>query len=554
VLVYDEPASGLDPVTTTNSVLEFTRELRSTGKTVVFSAHNLYHVESVCDRVAVMDGPDRRPQQRVDRIRERHGETTYRVFTDVSPARTDALADIFDDIDAAIEEVGDRFRTTVPTMDAVAAVRETAAAAGGEVVDIRESRAWRTCSSTSSGGRCRGGTHRGRWGRSVDCGDRDGSVDGIGGGRVTDRSDRVRHRIRGAQRRLRRILRVARWETVRASGGVDRRTLLAALALLLVAGGVLGGGLAAGVVGLDVDRDVYRVAVDGDSPYADAVEAEPSLTAVPLGSAALNDTADLVVFDGRQSGSIETVAVRASDARKGEAAAAEFREAVKAHNERLMAAEENRTAAFPITVTLQYTSAGPAGSTTARRSAGDGSESDGGSGRASGDDSGDASGGTDGGLTGGDTASEGSGGDDGDNGGFAVPSVWRRGVRRRHGRVAGVDLAALPVRLAPPRVRLSRADELPHPGVRLVGPRRADEPARGALLVTPSRRSTSSREDAPVRRGRGARHDAHRSRRRRQGALGDRRASGGVDLPRGPRSSARCSRGRSRSSPSSRSA
>jgi len=54
VLVYDEPASGLDPVTT-NSVLEFTRELRSTGKTVVFSAHNLYHVESVCDRVAVMD-------------------------------------------------------------------------------------------------------------------------------------------------------------------------------------------------------------------------------------------------------------------------------------------------------------------------------------------------------------------------------------------------------------------------------------------------------------------------------------------------------------------
>ena len=258
---------------------------------------------------------------------------------------------------------------------------------------------------------------------------------------MTDRSDRVRHRIRGAQRRLRRILRVARWETVRASGGVDRRTLLAALALLLVAGGVLGGGLAAGVVGLDVDRDVYRVAVDGDSPYADAVEAEPSLTAVPLGSAALGDTADLVVFDGRQSGSIETVAVRASDTRKGEAAAAEFREAVKAHNERLMAAEENRTAAFPITVTLQYigrTSGLDDGSTLG----GDGSESDGGSGRASGDDSGDASGGTDGGLTGGDTASEGSGGDDGDNGGFAVPSVG--------GAAFGADTVGSPGSISPP--------------------------------------------------------------------------------------------------------
>jgi len=124
VLVYDEPASGLDPVTT-NSVLEFTRELRSTGKTVVFSAHNLYHVESVCDRVAVMDEGRIVARGSVDGIRERHGETTYRVFTDVSPARTDALADIFDDIDAAIEEVGDRFRTTVPTMDAVAAVRES---------------------------------------------------------------------------------------------------------------------------------------------------------------------------------------------------------------------------------------------------------------------------------------------------------------------------------------------------------------------------------------------------------------------------------------------
>lgn len=140
------------------------------------------------------------------------------------------------------------------------------------------------------------------------------------------------------------------------------------------------------------------------------------------------------MFDGRQSGSIETVAVRASDTRKGEAAAAEFREAVKAHNERLMAAEENRTAAFPITVTLQYigrTSGLDDGSTLG----GDGSESDGGSGRASGDDSGDASGGTDGGLTGGDTASEGSGGDDGDNGGFAVPRLAaRRSAPTRSGR------------------------------------------------------------------------------------------------------------------------
>jgi ABC-2 type transport system ATP-binding protein len=132
VLVYDEPASGLDPVTT-NSVLAFTRELRETGKTVVFSAHNLYHVESVCDRVVVMNEGRIVARGSVDGIRERHGETTYRVFTDAEPAATPAL----DDLDATTEEVGDRYRTAVPSMDAVAAVREAVGDAGGEVVDIR---------------------------------------------------------------------------------------------------------------------------------------------------------------------------------------------------------------------------------------------------------------------------------------------------------------------------------------------------------------------------------------------------------------------------------
>ncbi|GAB3697288.1 ABC transporter ATP-binding protein [Halorubrum pallidum] len=138
VLVYDEPASGLDPVTT-DSVLRFTRELREAGKTVVFSAHNLYHVESVCDRVVVMNEGRIVARGSVDGIRERHGETTYHVFSDISPARTDALADLADadGPEPLTEEVGDRFRTAVPTMAAVEAVREAVTAAGGEVVDIR---------------------------------------------------------------------------------------------------------------------------------------------------------------------------------------------------------------------------------------------------------------------------------------------------------------------------------------------------------------------------------------------------------------------------------
>jgi ABC-2 type transport system ATP-binding protein len=122
VLIYDEPASGLDPLTT-NYVLEFVRELRDAGKTVLFSAHNLYHVESVCDRVAIMNRGEIVARGTVPEIREAYGDTDYRVFTSVA-------------VDGATRE-GDRHVVVVDDMDAVEDVRERAVAAGGEVVDIR---------------------------------------------------------------------------------------------------------------------------------------------------------------------------------------------------------------------------------------------------------------------------------------------------------------------------------------------------------------------------------------------------------------------------------
>ncbi|AAG19180.1 MULTISPECIES: ABC transporter ATP-binding protein [Halobacterium] len=122
VLVYDEPASGLDPLTT-NTVIEFTRELAADGKTIVFSAHDLHHVESVCDRVAIMrDGQFAATGTLAD-IRDEHGEVSYRVFTDV-------------DVDDARPSNG-RYVTTVDSMADVDAIRAAAADAGGGVVDIR---------------------------------------------------------------------------------------------------------------------------------------------------------------------------------------------------------------------------------------------------------------------------------------------------------------------------------------------------------------------------------------------------------------------------------
>ena len=53
-LIMDEMTSGLDP-TTSRYLVDFVSGLKKEGKTVVFSAHNLYQVESLCDRVLIMN-------------------------------------------------------------------------------------------------------------------------------------------------------------------------------------------------------------------------------------------------------------------------------------------------------------------------------------------------------------------------------------------------------------------------------------------------------------------------------------------------------------------
>ena len=121
VLIYDEPASGLDPLTT-NYIVEFTRDLAESGKTVVFSAHNLFHVESICDRVAVMNDGRIVARGSVEEIREEHGRTEYHVYTTV-------------DVADAVAENGS-YRRVVESMDGVEETRELATTAGGEVADI----------------------------------------------------------------------------------------------------------------------------------------------------------------------------------------------------------------------------------------------------------------------------------------------------------------------------------------------------------------------------------------------------------------------------------
>ena len=122
VLIYDEPASGLDPLTT-NYIIEFTSQLAAEGKTIVFSAHNLFHVESICDRVAIMNDGEIVARGGLDELQAEYGETVYHVHTTV-------------EVPDSVAKNG-RYVRTVETMSEVETTREAAQEAGGSVIDIR---------------------------------------------------------------------------------------------------------------------------------------------------------------------------------------------------------------------------------------------------------------------------------------------------------------------------------------------------------------------------------------------------------------------------------
>jgi len=76
VLIYDEPSSGLDPMTS-RTIIEFLKDLRNQQKTIVFSAHNLYQVEEICDRVIILRRGKEVACGSIRELREMFGSITY---------------------------------------------------------------------------------------------------------------------------------------------------------------------------------------------------------------------------------------------------------------------------------------------------------------------------------------------------------------------------------------------------------------------------------------------------------------------------------------------
>lgn len=79
LLILDEPTSGLDPLGRMK-VREIIQRLKNEGRTVFFSSHELGEVETVCDRIAIINRGELQVAGRVADLIKEHQMDLERVF------------------------------------------------------------------------------------------------------------------------------------------------------------------------------------------------------------------------------------------------------------------------------------------------------------------------------------------------------------------------------------------------------------------------------------------------------------------------------------------
>jgi len=79
LLILDEPTSVLDPIGRMK-VREIIQRLKNNGKTVFFSSHELGEVETVCDRVAIINQGELKVEGRVSELVEKYQTGLENIF------------------------------------------------------------------------------------------------------------------------------------------------------------------------------------------------------------------------------------------------------------------------------------------------------------------------------------------------------------------------------------------------------------------------------------------------------------------------------------------
>ena len=122
LLILDEPSSGLDPLTSF-FIINYLKTLKREGKTVILSAHNLFHLETICDRVGILKNGKLLIFDTMDVIRSRLGKRDYQILF-----HTDQKLDY--------ERVNGNYVFRAGEVDAIARMLETVSANGWTLMDL----------------------------------------------------------------------------------------------------------------------------------------------------------------------------------------------------------------------------------------------------------------------------------------------------------------------------------------------------------------------------------------------------------------------------------
>ncbi len=122
LLILDEPNSGLDPLTSF-FILQYLKALRHSEKTILLSAHNLFHVESVCDRVAIIKNGKLLVFDTMETIRANLGKREFQIVFHAAET-----------LDYPQRDGNYLFHTH--NVDAIAAMLEKISAHGWTLVDL----------------------------------------------------------------------------------------------------------------------------------------------------------------------------------------------------------------------------------------------------------------------------------------------------------------------------------------------------------------------------------------------------------------------------------
>ena len=94
LLVLDEPFSGLDPINT-ELFVSVIRDFQKKGSMVVFSSHQLDHVESFCEELIVLEKGKVIIEGRIDQVKKDYKKQNIKIIADVDVEQLNSIPGVY---------------------------------------------------------------------------------------------------------------------------------------------------------------------------------------------------------------------------------------------------------------------------------------------------------------------------------------------------------------------------------------------------------------------------------------------------------------------------